>query len=177
MSKDKSRKTTIILIVLIQIILLVVLFAVMVDSAKIAEERNTLTKENKQITQQLEMEEKQHDRELGRMQAYIDTLKGGKWLYMGKFTTTGYCKCPKCCGKWSDCPTFTGTTPTAGRTIAVDPSVIPLGSTVLINGIEYVAEDTGSAIKGNKIDIYFQTHQQAVEYAKKYGKDVFIKIK
>lgn len=57
--------------------------------------------------------------------------------------------------------TATGTVPSEGRTIAVDPSVIPLHSKVRIEsdyaGItgEYIAEDTGGAIKGNRIDIYF----------------------
>ena len=62
-------------------------------------------------------------------------------------------------------PTFKtaiGVTPIEGRTIAVDRSVIPLHSLVRVecpsypkvNG-EYVAEDVGGAIKGNKIDIYF----------------------
>ncbi|MEI3219112.1 MAG: 3D domain-containing protein [Lachnoclostridium sp.] len=47
-----------------------------------------------------------------------------------------------------------------GRTIAVDASVIPYGSVVVINGHAYVAEDCGGAIKGNKIDIYVPTTLQ-----------------
>lgn len=58
--------------------------------------------------------------------------------------------------------TCTGVTPVEGRTIAVDPNLIPLGSKVYIecptypsiNGY-YRAEDTGGAIKGNIIDVYF----------------------
>lgn len=37
-----------------------------------------------------------------------------------------------------------------------------MGSKVLINGITYVAEDTGSAIKGNKIDVYVNNHSEAL---------------
>ena len=51
---------------------------------------------------------------------------------------------------------------TEGRTIAVDPEVIPYGTKVLIDGHTYIAEDTGGAIKGNKIDIFVDSHQEAV---------------
>ena len=51
--------------------------------------------------------------------------------------------------------TATMTIPEVGRTIAVDPRVIPLGSRVLIPGRGmYHAEDVGGAIKGNRLDIY-----------------------
>lgn len=92
--------------------------------------------------------------------------------------TTAYCSCVKCCGVWSkDHPsrqdtdyeqhTTLGTVPTAGRTIAVDPDVIPLGSKVVLNGQEYVAEDTGSGVKGNHIDIYFDSHEAALDWGVK----------
>lgn len=58
-------------------------------------------------------------------------------------------------GMKGDGITYTGTMATEGRTIAVDPNVIPLGTRVYIDGYgERIAEDTGGAIKGNKIDIY-----------------------
>lgn len=78
-------------------------------------------------------------------------------------TATAYCACEKCCGK-SDGITATGTKATAGRTIAVDPKVIPYGSEVIINGNVYIAEDTGGAIKGNKVDIYFNSHDAARKF-------------
>lgn len=59
--------------------------------------------------------------------------------------------------------TATGTEPKAGRTIAVDPNVIPLGSHVLIDGHEYVAEDTGGAVKENIIDIFVDSEEEAIE--------------
>ena len=62
---------------------------------------------------------------------------------------------------------------TAGRTIAVDPKVIPIGSEVVINGHTYVAEDVGGVIKENRIDIYFNTHQEALEFGVQYA-EVFI---
>ena len=47
--------------------------------------------------------------------------------------------------------------------VAVDPDVIPLGSTVIIDGQEYLAADTGGDIKGNRIDIAVDTHQEALD--------------
>ncbi len=57
--------------------------------------------------------------------------------------------------------TYTGVWPIAGRTIAADPSVIPLGSKVFIEGIGYrTVEDTGGAIKGNKVDVFMDTERE-----------------
>jgi 3D (Asp-Asp-Asp) domain-containing protein len=88
---------------------------------------------------------------------------------LGTFKLTAYCSCPLCCGEWADGTTYTGTTATAGRTIAVDPDVIPLGSTVYINGAPFVAEDIGGAIQGNRIDVYFPTHDAAIEFGVQYA--------
>jgi 3D (Asp-Asp-Asp) domain-containing protein len=85
-------------------------------------------------------------------------------VYLGKFTLTAYCNCKKCCGKWAGGPTASGKMPKQGRTIAVDPKVIPLGSKVIINGETYIAEDTGSAIKNKKIDVYFDSHSEALDF-------------
>ena len=74
-------------------------------------------------------------------------------------TATAYCPCTYCTD--GDGITATGTKATAGRTIAVDPRVIPYGSKVIINGNTYIAEDCGGAIKSNKVDIFFDTHQEA----------------
>ena len=76
---------------------------------------------------------------------------------------TAYCGCVQCCGK-SDCITATGTRATEGRTIAADPRVIPYGTHVLIDGHEYIVEDCGGAINGNRIDIYFESHADALQF-------------
>jgi uncharacterized protein YabE (DUF348 family) len=71
--------------------------------------------------------------------------------------------------------TFTGTTVAEGRTIAVDPKVIPLGWWVYIEGLGYRrAEDTGSAIKGQKIDVYFDSHDYANKFGLKRGYTVYV---
>ena len=92
---------------------------------------------------------------------------------LGKFKLTAYCSCEKCCGK-SDGITSTGTKATQGRTIAVDKNVIPYGSKVKINGKEYVAEDCGGAIKSNHIDVFFNNHQDALDFGVQYA-NVYIK--
>lgn len=79
---------------------------------------------------------------------------------------TAYCPCEECCGK-IDGITATGTQATAGRTIAVDPEVIPYGTEVLISGEKYIAEDCGEAIKGRRIDVYFDSHAEAKAYGVK----------
>ena len=79
---------------------------------------------------------------------------------------THYCCCVKCCGK-DDGITYSGVKAVPGVTVAVDTSIIPLGSDVLVDygdGIinYYRADDTGSAIKGNKLDLCVGSHQDAI---------------
>ena len=59
-----------------------------------------------------------------------------------------------------------GSVATEGRTIAV-PSWIPFGTTVIINGHSYVAEDRGGVIQGNCIDIYMNSREAAMEFGRK----------
>ena len=87
----------------------------------------------------------------------------GAYEYIGECTVTYYCCEPYAhvCGD-GDGLTATGLPVTPG-VVAVDPEVIPLGSTVIIDGQEYLAADTGGAIKGNRIDIAVDTHQEALD--------------
>ena len=96
-----------------------------------------------------------------------------KRISLGEFKITAYCPCSRCCGEFADGITSTGTVATEGRTIAVDPSVIPYGSIVEIAGVEYIAEDCGGAIKQNKIDIFYNLHSDALEWGVQYH-EVFI---
>ena len=92
---------------------------------------------------------------------------------LGQFKITAYCPCVKCCGK-SDGITATGSKATEGRTIAVDPKVIPYGTEVVVDGHTYIAEDCGGAIKQKKLDIFFDSHQEALNFGVQY-KEVFVK--
>ncbi|MFD4820607.1 LysM peptidoglycan-binding and 3D domain-containing protein [Peribacillus butanolivorans] len=76
----------------------------------------------------------------------------------------------------ADCQGCSGTTATGidlkanpdAKVVAVDPSVIPLGSKVYVEGYGYAtAEDTGSAIKGNRVDIFIPNEQDALNWGVK----------
>ena len=82
------------------------------------------------------------------------------------FKITAYCPCAKCCGKQTGI-TASGTRATAGRTIAAS-SQYAFGTKLLINGQVYTVEDRGGAIKGNKIDVYMDSHAQALAWGVKY---------
>lgn len=90
---------------------------------------------------------------------------------LGRYKLTAYCPCEKCCGVNTGI-TASGTKATQGRTIGVDPKVIPYGSKVMINGEEYIAEDTGN-IHGKHIDIYFDKHEDAIAFGTQYA-EVFL---
>ena len=82
------------------------------------------------------------------------------------FKVTAYCACAKCCGKQTGI-TASGTRATAGRTVAASGQ-FSFGTKLLINGNVYTVEDRGGAIKGNKIDIYMNSHAEALAWGVKY---------
>jgi 3D (Asp-Asp-Asp) domain-containing protein len=87
---------------------------------------------------------------------------------LGRFTLSWYS--PKELGKTSPSQlrTSRGTVPKEGRTIAVDPNIIPYGSIVYIQDYGYfIAEDCGGAIKQNRIDIFTASHEYAIQQGKK----------
>ena len=85
---------------------------------------------------------------------------------LGTYKITAYCGCAKCCGK-TDGITASGTHVTAGRTIAAPPE-IPFGTKLMIIGHIYTVEDRGGAIKGKRIDIYFESHEEAERFGVQY---------
>lgn len=86
-------------------------------------------------------------------------IKNATLVSLGTFKTTAYCPCRSCSEGYGRL-TKTGTQATASRTVAVDPRVIPLGSHLLIDGVEYIAEDVGGGVKGKHIDIFYNTHSE-----------------
>lgn len=87
----------------------------------------------------------------------------GAYRYIGECTITAYCPCAECCGRWADGVTASGLPATPG-VVAVDPEVIPLGSTAVIDGQRYLAADTGSGVEGLHIDICMGSHEETVAH-------------
>ena len=83
-------------------------------------------------------------------------------LYLGEFTITHYCPCEICCGKNAEGITASGKQVKVGM-VATDNSLLPFGTELIIDGKTYTVEDSGSAIKGNRIDIYVTTHTEAID--------------
>jgi len=76
--------------------------------------------------------------------------------------------CPKGC-----CGSATGRTATGRRAeygiAAVDPRIIPLGTALYVDRYGFaIAADTGRAIKGNRIDLCFPTHQEAMRFGRRW---------
>ncbi len=86
-----------------------------------------------------------------------------KLINIGDYRLTAYCPCELCTGK-TDGITKSGVRAVQGRTVAVDPTLLSLGSQLVINGHVFTAEDTGGAIKGTHIDIYMDSHEQAMAF-------------
>ena len=93
-------------------------------------------------------------------------------VLLGNFKLTAYCPCKSCSGNWGN-STATGVKAKPNHTVAVDPKVIPYGTKLYINGTVYVAEDCGGAVKGNIIDIYFETHKEVNQFGRMWS-DVYM---
>ena len=115
----------------------------------------------------------------------VDTNQAIEPVSLGEFKLTAYCSCEICCNKWAlNRPIdengneivygSIGERLSEGYSIAVDPTVIPYSTEVVINGYTYKAQDCGGAIKGNRIDVYFEDHQAALNFGVQYA-EVFIK--
>lgn len=79
-------------------------------------------------------------------------------------TATAYCPCRACCGKWAEWGrTASGRSPVEGRTIAADWRVFPKGGCLVLGDAigKRVVEDTGSAILGARVDVFFRRHEDA----------------
>jgi 3D (Asp-Asp-Asp) domain-containing protein len=88
---------------------------------------------------------------------------------LGEFNISAYCPCEICCGHYADGITSSGERAIEGITIAADPNVLPEGTEVYIEGIGHrIVQDTGGAIKGNKLDLFFSSHQDALNFGRQY---------
>lgn len=85
---------------------------------------------------------------------------------------TAYCPCPKCCGAQAVGITASGLNVSynAGRFVAADTDVLPFGTKVLVPGydaqpVEVI--DRGGAIRGNRLDVFFPTHEEALRWGRR----------
>ncbi len=90
--------------------------------------------------------------------------KGNRTITM---VATGYDGCYECNKPYYGYPSYIGL-PLARGIVAVDPNVIPMGTRLYVEGYgAAIAADQGNAIKGNRIDLYFDSHQEALKFGKK----------
>jgi len=95
----------------------------------------------------------------------------GKWRIV-RMKVTGYCPCSKCCGEYSDGITANGHKIRPGDTFVAADKRYSFGTEMAIegygNGQTVKVLDRGGAIKGNKLDAFFHTHQEALEGGVRY---------
>ena len=90
-----------------------------------------------------------------------------------KMRVTAYCPCSICCGRWADGITASGepVTTNGGKLVAA-PRHLPLGTMVSIPGYNggkpVPVLDRGGAIRRNRLDVFFPTHQEALEWGVQY---------
>lgn len=102
-----------------------------------------------------------------------EAIPEDEWVSLGEFRLTFYCPCYQCSEGWGH-QTASGAYATEGRTIAVDPRVIPYGTKVRIGDHVFVAEDRGGSIKGKRIDIFMEDHERCNQAGVQYS-EIYIK--
>lgn len=81
---------------------------------------------------------------------------------------TAYCGCEKCCGSHADGITASGYKLQNGSKVIAAPADIPFGTKIYVPGYGLATvEDRGGSIKGNRLDVYFQTHKEALEWGRR----------
>ncbi|MDE6433541.1 MAG: 3D domain-containing protein [Lachnospiraceae bacterium] len=101
---------------------------------------------------------------------YVTEIKD---IFVGEFIITAYCPCSICCGEYSNPSnpkTASGAIATSNHTIAADIDILPFRTKVIINGQVYVVEDVGGGVTGNHIDMFFDSHSEALNFGKKIEK-------
>ncbi len=89
-----------------------------------------------------------------------------------KMRVTAYCPCEKCCGSYADGITASGHKIQDGDTFVAADSRYKFGTEMFIpeynNSNKVKVLDRGGTIKNNRLDVFFNTHQQALEWGVRY---------
>lgn len=101
----------------------------------------------------------------------IEETNEPELISLGVYKISAYCPCEKCCGK-TDGITASGTQATAGRTVAMNG--VPFGTHIMIDGKEYVVEDRGGGLGSKIIDVFFDSHEEALNSGLWYDTEVFM---
>lgn len=179
MRKLKTSMQTVILIVILFLLVSPMLIAYAGEKENIIEQKNIITIEERYNCNDLmfvagvdNVLSESGTSDLMPMKSITNReFQEPKTTNIGKYKLTAYCSCQKCCGEWSAFnKTASGTTPQQGRTIACNS--LDFGTEVIINDNTYIVEDTGN-MKNNVIDIYFNSHEEALIFGVQYA-DVYI---
>lgn len=85
-----------------------------------------------------------------------------------KMRVTAYCACPKCCGSYSDGVTASGHKIGRGDLFVAADKVYPFGTEMIVPGYKggetVKVLDRGGVIRGNRLDVFFGSHEEALEW-------------
>ena len=97
--------------------------------------------------------------------------QSGEWQTV-RMRVTAYCPCPKCCGQYSDGITACGHKILPGDTFVAADKRYPFGTKMTIpgynNGQAVEVLDRGGAIRENRLDVFFHSHEEALKWGVKY---------
>lgn len=86
---------------------------------------------------------------------------------LGMYEVTAYCACESCTGPYNDGITYSGEPAVEGITIAADTKKHGIGTELYIEGVGWrTVQDIGGSIYNNKIDVYFDSHQDALNFGR-----------
>lgn len=115
----------------------------------------------------------------------INPVQMYKYTSLGEYKISAYCACERCCGQWATIRptdengqpivyTASGAVAKQGVTVAADASIFPFGTVLLIDGKEYTVQDRGGMVEGKHIDIYFDSHDEAIKHGVQF-KEIYVK--
>jgi 3D (Asp-Asp-Asp) domain-containing protein len=108
---------------------------------------------------------------LNQSETEVGREPSGQWQTV-RMRVTAYCACKKCCGKFTDGITACGHKIRPGDAFAAADKRYSFGTEVLIPGYNndkpVKVLDRGGAIRGNRLDVFFHTHKEAMQWGVKY---------